>query len=606
MPKIFETYLNRNAEEKVLPYEKFHLFSDIGGFHLQEKACADILRCAEKYANLPYELLPASVYMQFHQNGNRSVYQELYFKRRKMVLYLLLGEYIERKGRFTDKLVDGIWLLLEESTWVVPAHNRSLPDLDCPLTYAYKETVDYIDLFSAETGALLAFAIYLGKDFLDRVTPLICDRIQYELNRRILTPFLTNKAQWWMGYDRPRVNNWCPWIASNVLTVCALCERDTERRKKVVARTMEILDHFTNGYFEDGGCDEGPGYWNEAGACYFDCLELLYDMTGGAIDVFSHPFVRNLGEYIAKVNIHRDFYINFADCAAENHFRYAAVARFGRRTGSPMLESFGASHFASEKKAEIQYNIARELKNDCEPEPEQTAYCPPKKVWMDGICVMAARENEDSGKGLFFAMKGGCNAESHNHNDVGNFIVYADGEPLVIDVGVGTYTADTFNEKRYTIWTMQSCYHNLPSIGGRDQLDGREYAAENVKYENESNRLSMELKHAYPRDAGLRSYIRTGELAGGMVKIVDSITLDEPAELVFHLMAADRPETVGAGTICLTGGRTLEYDPSLTAAIEEIEITDPHIQNGWKRSRLYRISLKTQPVSAGSFAFILQ
>lgn len=118
-------------------------------------------------------------------------------------------------------------------------------------------------------------------------------------------------------------------------------------------------------------------------------------------------------------------------------------------------------------------------------------------------------------------MKGGCNAESHNHNDVGNFIVYSDGNPLIIDVGVGTYTADTFNENRYKIWTMQSSFHNLPKIGVYEQLAGEEFFADEVVYESDADRISMSLKEAYPKTAGIIAYRRTGELSGGIVKIYD-------------------------------------------------------------------------------------
>lgn len=95
--------------------------------------------------------------------------------------------------------------------------------------------------------------------------------------------------------------------------------------------------------------------------------------------------------------------------------------------------------------------------------------------WLPGLQVMGARSHSDSDKDLYVAAKGGHNAESHNHNDVGNFIVYADGSPLLIDIGVETYTAKTFSSNRYDIWTMQSQYHNLPTINGVQQKDGREY-----------------------------------------------------------------------------------------------------------------------------------
>ncbi len=609
MATLFDQSAHQCAAEHILPYDDFQLFSDIGGFHIRKETHHSLLSIAEKYSAMEYELLPASVYMQFTRTGNRSVYQQLYFKRRKMVLYFLLGEYIERKGRFLDKLIDGIWLILEESTWVVPAHNRSLPELDCPLTYAYKEKIDFIDLFAAETGALLAFVFYLGADILDPVTPLIRDRILYELKRRILHPYLNHKEQWWMGYHRRKVNNWCPWIASNVLTVCALCEKDTDTRKQIVLRTLDILNHFTSGYHDDGGCDEGPSYWNKAGACYFDCLELLYDMTGGALDLFDHPFVKNLGEYIAKVHIHNRYYVNFADCPAENDLKYDFIVRFGRRIHSEYLENFGIAHQSSEQPSEIQYNLAREIKSLCEPiiPLASSSYHPPKKIWLNGICVMTARNKENSGKGLFFAMKGGYNAESHNHNDIGNFIIYSDGNPFIIDVGVGTYTADTFNENRYKIWTMQSKYHNLPSIGGYDQHEGAKYRATYVRYYPEKNKLSMNLVKAYPQDAGIRSYIRTGELTDeGAVRISDSITLESPAEVIFHLILADKPSLSGKGMIRFENGRIIEYNRELTVELDTIEITDEQISNGWKRKYLYRLCMKAESVVRKKFILTIQ
>ena len=55
-------------------------------------------------------------------------------------------------------------------------------------------------------------------------------------------------------------------------------------------------------------------------------------------------------------------------------------------------------------------------------------------------------------------MKGGHNDESHNHNDVGSFVVYHNGKPILVDPGVGEYTSKTFSKERYTIWTMHSDY----------------------------------------------------------------------------------------------------------------------------------------------------
>lgn len=46
--------------------------------------------------------------------------------------------------------------------------------------------------------------------------------------------------------------------------------------------------------------------------------------------------------------------------------------------------------------------------------------------------------------GVVFLAKGGHNDEEHNHNDVGSFSIALDGDPLVVDAGVNTHTAQTF------------------------------------------------------------------------------------------------------------------------------------------------------------------
>jgi hypothetical protein len=91
---------------------------------------------------------------------------------------------------------------------------------------------------------------------------------------------------------------------------------------------------------------------------------------------------------------------------------------------------------------------------------------------------MTARDNA----GLFLATHGGHNDESHNHNDVGDFIIYYKGKPMIIDAGRGNYTARTFSKQRYELWFTQSQHHNLPMINGIGQKDGRSFEAHDVVF----------------------------------------------------------------------------------------------------------------------------
>jgi len=214
---------------------------------------------------------------------------------------------------------------------------------------------------------------------------------------------------------------------------------------------------------------------------------------------------------------------------------------------------------------------------------------------------MAARLEEGSPRGLYLAAQGGHNAESHNHNDVGNFIVYAGGRPAIIDVGVETYTAKTFSAQRYEIWTMQSAFHNCPTIDGVMQAAGRRYEATEVSCKPGDLRLN--LANAYPKEANLESWYRrlTLNRKTNEIEVQDDYRLSKPAgEITLTLMTPCKVTQVAAGTLRLEDTIKVQYDPAVfTAKIEEIPLEDSRLQSAWGK-RIYRILLaaKNPPTNA--------
>jgi hypothetical protein len=93
-------------------------------------------------------------------------------------------------------------------------------------------------------------------------------------------------------------------------------------------------------------------------------------------------------------------------------------------------------------------------------------------------------------------------------NKPGNFIMYADGKPVLIDLGIETYTAKTFSSRRYEIWTMQSGFHNLPTINGVEQKDGRPYAARGVSFS--ANPKACAYSHLSEREGLRRDAFQAG------------------------------------------------------------------------------------------------
>jgi hypothetical protein len=575
----------------------------------------DLIANGEQYLGYQWPSLPATLFLEYARNGNRSRYEREHFARRNALTDLIVAECVEGKGRFLDDIVNGVWTICEESFWGVSAHvgaqkaGSGLPDPAEPV----------VDLFAAETGESLAWTYYLLGRQLDRASPLVRKRIHHEIDRRILTPCLERDDFGWMGFKGGRVNNWNPWCNSNWLACTLLVEPDEARRIKAVAKIVRSLDHFFDAYADDGGCDEGPGYWGRAPASLFDCLELLHGATKGEIDVYGRPLVKEMGRYIYRVHIADDYFVNFADASAKAHPPGELVHRYGKRIGDDRLAAFGAYLGAMGRgegggfAGKGGYSVGRylaEIFHDAD--LRQAPARPPlvRDAWLDGIQVMTARCTEGTTQHYFLAAKGGHNAESHNHNDVGNFIVYWDGRPILIDAGVETYSRKTFSSQRYEIWTMQSAYHNLPTIDGVMQRPGRQFAAREVRYEanDDHAQLQLDIAGAYPQQANLKSWVRTIRLNRGKdIVVTESYSLEKPAqEITLTLLTPCQATVQKDGQLLLetadgaepgAGMRVVFDGGKLKPVLETIPIQDARLGAVWPE-QLTRILLKAEKPAA--------
>ena len=607
-PSLGTLYPLEVLEKFLVPAAEWNPYAKIGERDfweaLPERTRQVQITEAEKFLGQPWPALPATLYLEFARIGNRSNFEEPYFERRERLTDLVLAECMENKGRFVDEIVNGLWAILEESSWVLPAHIGSqkagvgLPDTGEPI----------VDLFSAETVGILSWSYYLLGERLDQVSPLIRPRLVKEAHTRVLDPCFQRDDFWWMAFHTDHINNWNPWCNSNWLTAALLLEKDDKLRTMVVAKILRSLDLFMASYHADGGCDEGPSYWGRAGASLFDCLELLRSASNGKIDIYDQPLIREMGRYIYRVHIDGPYYINFADAPAKLTISGDLVFRYGERIGDKNMTALGA--FVEQQRMKSSPLPGRDLSRGLAAlaglgaitkTEGRESYI--RDAWLDGIQVMAARSKEGSAEGLYLAAKGGHNNESHNHNDVGNFIVYYNGQPVLIDAGVGTYTRKTFSDQRYEIWTMQSAYHNLPTINGVMQHEGREFAARDVRYhaDDSAAELSLDIAGTYPEKAGVRSWKRTVRLERGkVVQLTEDYSLSRrEAELTLSLMTPCAVALKAGGRISLTGKSgsgeqyavELKYDASkLAPKVEKITLDDNRLQASWGES-LNRIVL---------------
>jgi hypothetical protein len=485
-----------------------------------------IIKKAEETLKMEIPQYTATQILEYVRNGNRSNYEKQSFGRRKNLMNLVIAETIEDKGRFTDAIANYVWAICEETYWGVPAHlsvqkaKSGLPDAEDHI----------VDLFTAETAAGLALADYFVGEKLDKVSPLLRKRIYSEANQKFFEPIKESTRYNWLNPKRV-VNNWNPWIISNVMVAELLLEKSETKRAENLSLYMKYLDIYLNGLGDEGGCDEGPSYWFAAGASVFDALEILESATNGKIKIYEEPLIGKMASYVYKMHIADDYFVNFADADPKASADGFLLYRFGKTLNDKTLMQFG-SYFANRGKKNRSLEFLGENLNEnsffkprhisnllvaAELSTVSNEYQPVNYAWFSDIQVLAAR----SKNGLFLATHAGNNAESHNHNDVGDFIVYYKNEPIVIDAGRGNYTSKTFSSKRYELWFTQSEYHNLPIINAFGQKDGEKYRGENVRNSDspEAVSLSADIAKSYAADAGIVSWNR-------------SVTLDRKTETV--------------------------------------------------------------------------
>ncbi len=586
-----------------------------------------LLRDAEAALAKEWPEILLSDYREFSQTGNRVHYEEKFFERLRMVDALVLAEACENGGRFLSKALDGLWLLLEQTSWCLPAHNSDVRDaVQYPLP---RDLRPVLDLFAAETGASVALAEQLLRPKLAEISPFLSEYVNTELQRRIFTPYLTRHF-WWMGDGVSKMLNWTPWITGNVLLAALTRKEDalTEKeREELLQKAARSLDFFLDEYGEDGCCDEGAQYYSHAGLCLYTALSLMergLEEPARIQSLYRTPLLQNLAAYIVHVHVQGPYYINFADCSPLAGRRTAGEYCFGRACGLPELQRLAAEDFREETREERtlpgeislfqrlrQAALAEEMGREPQ-ECEKASKVP--DVYYESCGLLIARDEE-----FVLAVKAGDNGDSHNHNDVGSFTLYRNGRPFFIDLGVETYTAKTFSADRYSIWTMQSQYHNLPTFRTADaeavqQLAGEAYGAGAVSCclqdakgaagadgaDGQIVRMRMDLAGAYPAGC-VHSYERAVCFEKGRRIVLEDRAEGLPAGASFELslMTCEKPHPVrlsekeapaGAWEIRLGDVGSFRLEGAADVGCEEIPIRDARLGEMWQHS-VYRLRI---------------
>lgn len=569
-----------------------------------------IIKKGNEALSYQWQVVKATDYLEYERSGNRTMMEKPMNENCTALTNLLLAELADGQGRYVDQILNGSWQLTEMATWSLSAHlgafqstKRSLP----------QERTQVVDLMAGDVGSLLSWIHYFFRDTFNKINPEISIRLKQQIQQRIIQPYMDRNDMWWQAFELKEgqlVNNWNPWCNFNVLTALLLVEDNPDIQLAGIYKTMSSVDRFINYVKTDGACEEGPSYWGHAAGKLYDYLKILSLATQGKINIFDKPIIRDMGEYIAQSYIGGDkWVVNFADASAKGGGDPLLIYRYGQDVNSSemmqfarYMENLGDKNATFKPSRDI-FRAFEDLR--CYPQLENVTAALPQNdfKWYPETQFIYLKKGA-----FFFAAKGGFNNESHNHNDVGSFILYQDQQPLFIDAGVGTYTKKTFSDDRYSIWTMQSAYHNIPMVNGTDQSFGKEYKAENVVFLPAQNRFQLDIGKAYPKSANIEYWNRSYTLAQNGLDIQDNFKIKGPKQAnVIHFLVAQEPK-ISKGEIVLNNGQAkLQFDAGqFIASFDLIPQEDARLSQVWGKE-LYRITLTAKSIKpTGKYTFTIR
>lgn len=416
---------------------------------------------------------PYTKYRLFARIGDRDQYETPYFLKRENLsaaaLRLFLGQ-----GELKDIVQDYIWSICEESNWVLPAHEARL-----------------IDLFSAETAFELADIVTLLGNTLDQE---IRHRVRLEIERRIFDPYLRfHESCSWYRYH----NNWNGVCNSSVAAAFLLLEPEPGRVARAIEIALAGLEVFLDTAFEeDGSSTEGVSYWHYGLINFVTLAEMLRARSRGAIDLLALERMRRIAAYPAKMLLSGSWFASFSDCDETVHFNPGIITRLAERTGERSLLNVLA------RPAEItgDWRLTMMLRNllwwDGTQPP--VAEIDDAVLPIGGVARLVGRSRD--GAAVVLAIKAGHNAENHNQNDVGSFILHVDGENLLTDPGRGLYSRAYFGPQRYENLFASSYGHSVPVVGQQRQAAGSEFRGQLLAVDTAKplKKAEIEFARAYP------------------------------------------------------------------------------------------------------------
>ena len=444
---------------------------------------------------------------------------------------------------YYNSLVDIVWTYCDEYTWAPLGHYNSYYD---------RTPADYdpglIDIFAASTGFSMAEIKHL---FADRFPKLLIDRMTAEIRRHIIDPYLTRRF-FWEKHD----NNWTAVCAGAVGGVLMYEAPDLFYQNQ--ERLHASMECYLASYGEDGMCVEGTAYWGFGFGFFATYAMLERDLTGGKVDWFARPKVKAIGSYVQEMFLEPAVMATYGDCNQRegywvglHHMMHAIYPDVVEPLPLDKATYCTYTHFAFGLRSIVYYDPAAVCQS-----LDKRTYCRAGSSYF-------TKRTDCYG----FGVKGGNNGESHNHIDVGTFILARHNRQVICDFGYpgpGAHTGDYHGKDRYKCFNPSGFGHSIPYFGETNQCERALKTRTLTVYDQQADTVTLDMTHAYYTVPGLSSLVRVFRFAEDRIELTDTYDYTGDEVVTERLITNIKPRVEGNALylddVCLT----LESPATLT------------------------------------------
>ncbi|MGD8238132.1 MAG: heparinase II/III family protein, partial [Armatimonadota bacterium] len=317
------------------------------------------------------------------------------------------------------------------------------------------------DLYSALTARVLGAAYDWLYPELDVEERTACRAVMAEAGVQPLLKALDGGAWYAEAYDR----NYCGILHGGVGVAALAVLGDEPMAPRWIARMYEQIERMLELGPEDGGWTESPNYWEYGFSFAFEFMDALRRATGGAIDLFEHPYCQQTGAFGLYTRLSDFDAVTFGDSRRRQYDR-SVLVKLAAELGSPELQ-----WAALNRESALRHPFSF-IWYDPDVLPQPPTDWPLSKHFR-GIDWVFLRTGWGP-DATVFALRSG-RRDAHSHLDANSFILEAFGQPMLVDVGTGSYGSGYFDkESRWDDAATRTESHSTILINGANQIPGED------------------------------------------------------------------------------------------------------------------------------------